>query len=334
MRRSDRAAASHDAHPDAPPRVAVPLGLDPAVLNRLRVCPICRGATDHSAQPCWCCRRMLAALGGLWPAPVEVEVLRLFVLGDALHAVLAGYKGHPSPAARAHFRRVLADLLREKLAPQSGLLEGMGAWAVVPSGSPVVSWASHVGRAARHADPSEGRDTEPVAPGALCPGVAEQPNARARQHEAQRSKSCWPVRPLRLVTAVSTTTPGPKGSTPRAAERGTTRRSIAAVQLRHPLAELAGPLLEASGLEPIGLRAGSAPVAHLVPSPEAFAVAGQAVGRRVLLLEDVWTTGAHVLSAAAALVAAGAKQVRIVVVGRALAPARSARARVLVDTAS
>jgi hypothetical protein len=64
------------------------------------------------------------------------------------------------------------------------------------------------------------------------------------------------------------------------------------------------------------LRRGDAPVAHLQPAPGAFEVAGAAAGKRVLLLDDVFTTGAHALSAVAALEAGGATIVAVMPIGR------------------
>ena len=58
-------------------------------------------------------------------------------------------------------------------------------------------------------------------------------------------------------------------------------------------------------------------------TPEAYEVVGEVQGRRVLLLDDLWTTGGSMVSAAAALKAAGAAYVVGVVLGRQVNPALS-----------
>jgi adenine/guanine phosphoribosyltransferase-like PRPP-binding protein len=84
----------------------------------------------------------------------------------------------------------------------------------------------------------------------------------------------------------------------------------------HPLAAALGVLPAlASRVKPL-LGRGAAPVGHLDPSPDAFTVQPGAAGARVLLLDDVFTTGAHALSAAASLCRAGATVVAVVPVGR------------------
>jgi hypothetical protein len=87
----------------------------------------------------------------------------------------------------------------------------------------------------------------------------------------------------------------------------------------HPLAQALGvaPFLAAreAGL----LCRGDAPLDHLEPDPGGF-VARPTVGApsrvRVLLLDDVFTTGARAFSAAHALAASGAEVVAIVPIGR------------------
>ena len=68
------------------------------------------------------------------------------------------------------------------------------------------------------------------------------------------------------------------------------------------------------------LRRGSAEIAHRRPNRHAFEPVGRVAGRRVLLLDDVLTTGARCQSAATALTAAGADVVLIVVVARRVNP--------------
>jgi len=85
----------------------------------------------------------------------------------------------------------------------------------------------------------------------------------------------------------------------------------------HPLAAVA----RAAGIGPVGpwlsLRTtSSARIGHRCASREAFVASPDVAGRRLLLLDDVYTTGAHLQSAAAALDDAGAVVVRAVVIGR------------------
>jgi len=69
------------------------------------------------------------------------------------------------------------------------------------------------------------------------------------------------------------------------------------------------------------LLAGTAPIGHLHPAPDAYEVVGHLAGRRVLVLDDTWTTGAHARCAAAALIRAGAQGAGLLVVGRVVDPA-------------
>jgi hypothetical protein len=68
---------------------------------------------------------------------------------------------------------------------------------------------------------------------------------------------------------------------------------------------------------------GSGVAAHLRPGADAFAVPAPASGRRVLLVDDTWVTGARARSAAVALDRAGWSVVAILVVGLAVDPAAS-----------
>ena len=84
----------------------------------------------------------------------------------------------------------------------------------------------------------------------------------------------------------------------------------------HPLAVALGALTALGGRIAPLLSRGPDRVSHLEPAPGAFTASAAAAGRRVLLLDDVFTTGAHALSAAAALHTAGATVVAVVPVGR------------------
>ncbi|HLN42743.1 MAG TPA: hypothetical protein VK215_09830 [Acidimicrobiales bacterium] len=86
----------------------------------------------------------------------------------------------------------------------------------------------------------------------------------------------------------------------------------------HPLAEVLGSIPHLSGLASVEISRGPGSVDHLAPAAKAFEVAGEAAGRRVLLVDDTWVTGARMQSAAAALVEGGAQVVAMVVAGRAV----------------
>jgi glutamine phosphoribosylpyrophosphate amidotransferase len=98
-----------------------------------------------------------------------------------------------------------------------------------------------------------------------------------------------------------------------------------------PLAGVDGLESACAGLgqwSPHLLARAEAPVGHMRPDAGAFEVpAGLAVtvaGRRAVLLDDTYVSGARAQSAAAALRRAGARSVVIVVLGRVLRPDRSA----------
>jgi len=86
----------------------------------------------------------------------------------------------------------------------------------------------------------------------------------------------------------------------------------------HPLGPVVATMSWMSGLTRLDIGRGAGTARHLAPSPAAFAVGADAKGRRVLLLDDTWVTGARARSAAAALGRAGAAVVAIVVAGRAV----------------
>jgi hypothetical protein len=70
------------------------------------------------------------------------------------------------------------------------------------------------------------------------------------------------------------------------------------------------------------LRPTGAPIQHANPNPDAFQADDEANGRRVLLLDDTFTSGANLHSAAAALSATGAHVVGAVPIGRVARQAR------------
>jgi len=85
-----------------------------------------------------------------------------------------------------------------------------------------------------------------------------------------------------------------------------------------PLAGVVEAVATLAGVDRVVLRRGPGRTGHLAPHPEAFEVCGDVGGRRVLLLDDTWVTGARMRSAGAALVGGGAAAVTMVVAGRAV----------------
>jgi len=68
------------------------------------------------------------------------------------------------------------------------------------------------------------------------------------------------------------------------------------------------------------LARGTDRVGHLLASPGAFRVVGPVTGRRVLIIEDTYTSGARSQSAAVAIANAGGDVVAIVPIGRLIRP--------------
>ncbi len=104
--------------------------------------------------------------------------------------------------------------------------------------------------------------------------------------------------------------------TPHHPDRGAAPRVVPGSG--HPLGTVVATMSRMSGLTRLDIDRGTGTARHLAPSPAAFAVGGEAMRRRVLLLDDTWVTGARARSAAAALGRAGAEVVAIVVAGRAV----------------
>jgi hypothetical protein len=89
----------------------------------------------------------------------------------------------------------------------------------------------------------------------------------------------------------------------------------------HPLVEVSRAAL-AHPVAPL-LRAVEPTLEHGHPSTDAYRTTRAVTGMAVLLLDDVYTTGAHLQSAAIALLAGGARAVHPLVVGRYVGPADS-----------
>lgn len=81
------------------------------------------------------------------------------------------------------------------------------------------------------------------------------------------------------------------------------------------------------------LRPGKGELAHLVANDRGFEVVRDVRGKRILLVDDTFTTGARMQSAASALQLAGAHVVAGVVVGRVIRPDFSEETRRLWEAA-
>jgi predicted amidophosphoribosyltransferase len=94
----------------------------------------------------------------------------------------------------------------------------------------------------------------------------------------------------------------------------------------HPLEVVLAGVSAFTRLDTVRLSP-SKPAHHLQPDAEAFvpADAADVAGRRVLVVDDSWVTGARALSAVAALRSAGALVAGVVVVGRSVDPSASLR---------
>jgi hypothetical protein len=93
---------------------------------------------------------------------------------------------------------------------------------------------------------------------------------------------------------------------------------------RHPLEAVIAGVGALSALDPVRLRP-SGPTSHLKPSAGAFVAVDESrvAGRRALVVEDCWVTGARALSAVAALRSAGVSVTGILVLGRSVDPSAS-----------
>lgn len=99
----------------------------------------------------------------------------------------------------------------------------------------------------------------------------------------------------------------------------------------HPFEEVVGLIVPLRDQVERLLAPGSEPLNHNQARDDAFRVLRDARGSRVLLLDDTYTSGAAVQSAASALQMAGAQVVAIAVVGRYVKPDFSDDTRALWD---
>lgn len=90
--------------------------------------------------------------------------------------------------------------------------------------------------------------------------------------------------------------------------------------LHHPLRRIVGELVEPTRdrFERLLLRSGLSPAIPRVFDPARYQAARRLHGETVLLIDDMWTSGASAESAAGALLAAGARTVAAIVIARHL----------------
>jgi len=222
------------------------------------VCASCHGPARHGARhdaaDCWCCHAVARRLGRATRPRRVVVPVAAYRTGDALHAVLRGYKDGPTGDAREHFASALVHHLGGFLARHDGCIaDAAGAtWdsvAVVPSSTRVPIWST---------SPPSGRGRPVVA---------------------------------------------------------------------HPLERVVTRVPRLAALPRVALASGAGDSGHLAPDPAAVVVSGPIAGRRVLLVDDTWVTGARLSAAAVAVESAGAAVVALVVAGRVVDSPGTAAAR-------
>ena len=88
----------------------------------------------------------------------------------------------------------------------------------------------------------------------------------------------------------------------------------------HPLQSVLCRVPSLVGTPLLTLARGTAPVGHMAPDRRAFVAPSAMAGRRVLLVDDTWVTGATARSAAACLAGSGVTVPAVLVLGRAVEP--------------
>jgi len=109
---------------------------------------------------------------------------------------------------------------------------------------------------------------------------------------------------------------------PRVRRHGGARRSP--TELPALLDLLAAGVPAWSSLWPLRLANGTEPLGHLRVTSAAYRPTEDLTGRRVLLVDDTWTTGVHLRSAARTVEANGGHIGAIIALGRAVDPGKSA----------
>jgi len=85
----------------------------------------------------------------------------------------------------------------------------------------------------------------------------------------------------------------------------------------HPLEEIASTIVAGTAQRYEALLSlGASEAGHRDFAADRFVPSETAAGRRVLVIDDTWTTGTHAQSASAALKAAGAAGVGVLSIGR------------------
>lgn len=102
---------------------------------------------------------------------------------------------------------------------------------------------------------------------------------------------------------------------------------------RHPLEVAVGTVVSLARLHAPVLAPGPAAAGHGFADDDAFALTRRLRGERVLLIDDTFTTGARIQSAASALRAGGASSVAALAVGRVIWPEWNENCRRIWDRA-
>jgi hypothetical protein len=149
-------------------------------------------------------------------------------------------------------------------------------------------------------------------------GYKDAPVVAARQHFAARIGSLlgdFVVRHASCIEGAAATGWDSFAVVPSSGRPSPSRRVQRPGGSGHPLVPIVRTVLAGSA-SLVDLEPGDGGARHLLPDRHAFDVVGEVRGRRVLVLDDTWVTGARIRSAACALQRAGARVVALVVVGR------------------
>ncbi len=242
----------------------------------------------------------------------------------------------PSPAGGAHLRPSLSGVPSVALTcaavpvpvPGAGPGAGFGVCAVCRGATArghQICWSCHVVRRQLGIELTRTVPISLFAPGTLLHellvGYKAAPSRRVRaDRQASLSRLLGEFFSLHLRCllgpvlgdhAVTLAVPVPSSSAPRPSWGG-----------EHPLIGLIGTSLATEPgllLAPVMAR-GTEPLGHLRASRRGFRLVAPVAGRRVLVVDDTYTSGARSQSAAAALASGGAEVVAIVPIGRLIHP--------------